>query len=133
MVSTLSTTQPAARRLVGNDAPIAPRTEVRVGGRVVAWADATVLPDPMGDTLDVHIECASGHQPPWARRLLVHDLLNRAERAGIAHLRLACPLGDIEIIDAVDEHCHPVAPRSAGSTCIVEGDLTGPLQPARAS
>ncbi|HEV7203808.1 MAG TPA: hypothetical protein VGN18_04315 [Jatrophihabitans sp.] len=117
-----------ARRPVGSGAPIAPRTEVRVSGRVVAWSSAKVVLDPAGDTLDVRIECTGGDQPPWARRLLVHDLLNRAQHAGISRVTLACPLGDVEIIDALNDHCQPVVARSAGTTCIVEADLKAPLR-----
>jgi len=111
------------RRQAGGDAPISPTTEIRAGDRVVARATTQALPDAIGPALSVHIECASGHQPPWARRLLVHDVLARAERAEVERVLVIIPLGDSEVLDALRAHCHDVVTRSAGSTCIVEARL----------
>lgn len=120
------------RRVAGGRAPIAPYTEVRAGGRAVARASTQLLPGPTGDTLNIHIDCEAGHQPPWARRLLVHDLLNRAGHAGIEQVLMVIPLGDVELVEALREHCEPVATRAAGSSCIVEARLVAPTRSRRA-
>lgn len=109
-----------ARTPPADRAPLAPCTEVRAGGRVVARATTQLVPGPAGDTLTIHIDREAGHQPPWARRLLMHDLLNRAGHAGIEHVLLVIPLGDVELVEAVREHADGVATRAAGSSCIVE-------------
>jgi len=40
------------------------------------------------------------------------------------HVQVALPLGDTEILDRVRERCHPDQVRAAGTTCLVEADLT---------
>lgn len=116
-------------RAPGPDAGIAPVTEVRAGGRVVARATTRLLP---GSALDIHMECAEGHQPPWARRLLLHDLLTRATRAGIERVTLTIPLGDAEIVDALSEHCGEFALRAAGENWLVTAEIRA-AQRVRAS
>jgi hypothetical protein len=111
------------RRNVGGGAAIAPHTEVRAGGRVVARATTELTAAPDGELLTIHVDCVSGGQPPWARRLLVHDLLNRAERAAITRILMVAPIGDTEILEVVREHCRDVTTRGAGSTCIVEARI----------
>lgn len=88
----------------------------------MAWA-TTRLPDTDGAMLTIHIDCVAGHQPPWARRLLVHDLLNRARQAGIRRVLLVVPLGDTEILDALREHCDTITTRAAGVSCILEAEI----------
>src|SRR5690349_5950621 len=104
VAATMTSERASAMRRPARDPRIAPRTEVRAGGRVVARATTATVPGTAGDTLAIRIECASGHQPPWARRLLVHDLLGRAKRAGVERVNLAIPPGDGEILDALREH-----------------------------
>ena len=130
MTRTRTTSDPeiAVRANVDSDVAIAPHTEVRAAGRVLANATTQLLPGPAGTTLNIHIECAAGHQPPRARRLLVHDLLNRAERARIDRVLMVIPLGDTEILDTLRERCRTMTTRSAGSTCIVEAEI-GPEMP----
>ncbi|HEV7205569.1 MAG TPA: hypothetical protein VGN18_13250 [Jatrophihabitans sp.] len=111
------------RRPFGRGAPIAPLTEVRAGGRVVARATARLQPGADRPALTIHIDCAAGHQPPWARRLLVHDLLNRAEQAGIARVSMVVPLGDTELFEALNEHCVTITTRAAGVSCILEAEI----------
>ena len=125
MTSSGTTTSPeiTIRRSIGSDAPLAPYTEVRAAGRVVAWATMQLLPGVGGMTLNIHLDCAAGHQPAWARRLLVHDLLRRAEHAGIHRVLMVIPLGDTEVLEALPAHFDSVTTRSAGASCIVEAEI----------
>lgn len=107
----------------GAHSPIEAHSEVRASGRVVAWADTEVRSDADGHHLGICIGIESGHQPPWARRLLVHDLLTRAAHQGLHRIEVALPLGDCEILDVVRSHSAHVDVRAAGSTCLVEADL----------
>lgn len=118
-----------AGRLLRGGAQIPPRTEVRAGGQVVAWAATQVQPGISEATVNIQVECAAGHQPAWARRLLVHDVLTRAEYAGCRRVVLVLPLGDTEILDALRQHCHPATTRAAGASCIVEGEFRTPFSP----
>lgn len=121
------------RRPSHTTAPIAPHTEVRAGGRIAAQATTAVLSDASGDILHIHLECAAGHQPPWARRLLVHDLLTRAEHAHIERVLVVLPLGDSEILDVLREHCRDLKSRPAGASCIVDAVIEPQRVRARAS
>lgn len=135
MTQTVKRTEPAlaVRRTFDGEAPISAHTAVRIGGRVVVEASTQLLPTADGDTLNIHIGCVAGHQPPWARRLLVHDLLDRAEHAGLHRVLMVVPLGDSEILDALREHCDHVSIRAAGSTCIVEAEIRCSTRQDRAS
>lgn len=123
----------AVRRTFDGEAPISAHSAVRIGGRVVAEATTQLLPSSDGDTLNIHIECVAGHQPPWARRLLVHDLLDRAGHAGLHRVLMVVPLGDSEILEALRGHCDHVSTRAAGSTCIVEAEIRPSSRRDRAS
>ncbi len=130
--------QAIAARRPSRDARIAPHTEVRAGGRVVARATTVPVPGSSGGILGIRIEGVSGHQPPWARRLLVHDLLSRARRAGVERVNLTIPAGDSEILDALHEHSDAFAIgsftiHSSDAERMVEIGLRPPVECARAS
>lgn len=99
---------------------------------MVAWATAQLLPGSPDATLNIHVDRAAGHHPAWARRLLVHDVLNRAERAGIHRVLMVVPLGDTEILEVLHEHSLTVTSRAAGASCIVEAEIGLPARTVRA-
>jgi hypothetical protein len=70
----------------------------------------------------LHIE--SGHLPVGTRTPLVDALLDSPEFRSCKHVQVALPLGDTEIFHRVRERCHPYEVRAAGTTCLVEADLT---------
>lgn len=130
--STTANSEMSVRRPIASDAPMAPRTEVRASGRVVAWATVQLLPGVHETTLNIHLDYAAGHQPTWARRLLVHHLLNRAEHAGIDRVLMVVPLGDTEVLEVLREHFAAITTRSAGASCIVEAEILPLSRTARA-
>jgi hypothetical protein len=129
--STTADPQVTVRWPTGSDAPMTPHAEVRAGGRVVASATVQLLPGVDETTLNIHIDCAAGHQPAWARRLLVHDLLNRAEHVGLHRVLMVVPLGDT-VLEVLRDHCDTITTRSAGVSCIVEAEITPPSRTVRA-
>jgi hypothetical protein len=106
---------------------ILPHAEVHADGRVAAWADSELVPTQDGNDVRIRLQVAGGHQPPWARRLLLHDALDRAASAHACHVMLTAPLGDPEILALIRERCTGVTTRSAGATCLIEADL--PIEP----
>jgi hypothetical protein len=90
-------------------------------GRCVATADVEFV-GRSAARASLHIE--SGHLPAGTRTRLVDALLDTPEVSSCKHLLVALPLGDTEILDRVRERCHPEEVRAAGTTCLVEADLT---------
>ena len=109
---------------------ILPHAEVHADGRVAAWADSELVPTQDGNDVRIRLQVAGGHQPAWARRLLLHDVLDRAASAHACHVTLTAPLGDPEILALIRERCTGVTTRSAGATCLIEADLETEQMPS---
>jgi len=90
-------------------------------GRCVATAEIQFVGQSAARA-SLHIE--SGHLPAGTRTRLVDALLDMPEFRSCKHVQVALPLGDTEILDRVRERCHPDQVRAAGTTCLVEADLT---------
>ena len=109
---------------------ILPHAEVHADGRVAAWADSELVPTQDGNDVRIRLQVAGGHQPTWARRLLLHDVLDRAASAHASHVTLTAPLGDAEILGLIRERCTGVTTRPAGATCLIEADLQTEQMPS---
>jgi hypothetical protein len=91
-------------------------------GRCVAAAYIEVV-DRSAVRASLHVE--SGHLPVGTRTRLVDAVLDTLAVSSCAHVQVALPLGDTEILNRVRERCDPGDVRAAGATCLVEADLAG--------
>lgn len=92
-------------------------------GRMVAWAT-------VGSRIDnqvfanVHIE--PGHLPLRTRELLIDRLMVVDFSLRSRHLELVLPMGDGELLDALNQQCDLVTIRPAGATCLVSANVGAP-------
>ena len=94
-------------------------------GRHVAAAEIEVV-DPSEVRASLHVE--PGHLPVGIRTRLVDAVLDAPEVSSCEHVQVALPVGDTEILDRVRERCDTGEVRAAGTTCLVEADLSGPAE-----
>ncbi len=96
---------------------------VEEDGHVFATAD--VHSDPDSGLVQAWLHVESGHLPPGTRTRLVDAVLDLPDLPTGAHLRAALPTGDAEILDRVRQRCSDVELRAAGSSCLLDGTLSG--------
>lgn len=108
-----------------------PRTEVHTDGQLVAWADTEFVPGRDGGELRLRLHIVGGHQPPWIRRLLIANALDRAAATEAHHLTVTAPLGDSQLLALIRDRCTHVTTRAAGATCLIEADFPGDPPPAQ--
>ncbi|MGI8879389.1 MAG: hypothetical protein ACR2KJ_02550 [Jatrophihabitans sp.] len=93
------------------------------GERVVTSAEITTSQTPHGTARAV-VHAESGHLDPGSRAALVDAVLDLPEVSASAHLQATVTLGDFETLQRLRERCSGVMTRAAGSTALVEADLT---------
>ena len=90
--------------------------------RLVAAADVRIDPDEGVVHADLHVE--AGHQRPGARSELVDAVLDQVNDASVQRVQATVPAGDAEMLQRLRDRCHDVETRPAGSTILVDGELT---------
>jgi hypothetical protein len=94
---------------------------IDAGRSHVAYADIR----PTSSHIELSIDVATGNPSPRLRSRLmdaVFDLdVMHTPRTLLANL----PLGDVDLLDRVAQHCANVHTRAAGSSCLVDGRLLG--------
>jgi hypothetical protein len=89
-------------------------------GRMVAWATVGLRTDNQVFA-NVHVE--PGHLPPGTREMLIDRLMMVVSSLTLRHLELVLPMGDGELLGALNQQCDRVAVRPAGATCLVSADV----------
>lgn len=99
------------------------RFDVIRGGYTLARCDCHL--DPRDHHLaHVRISVSVG-APAEVRREIVDRVLGRAAAIRADRLQLSLPLGD-ELITLIEGRCHNVRIRPAGSTCLIDAEITSP-------
>ena len=87
----------------------------------LAYADIR----PTRSSVELSIDVATGNPSRRLRRRLIDAVFDldimRTPRTLLATL----PLGDVDLLDGVAQHCAGVHTRSAGCSCLVDGRLLG--------
>ena len=87
----------------------------------VAYAD--VLPTYF--TVELSIDVATGNPSPRLRRRLIDAVFDLDVMRTPRTLLATLPLGDVDLLDDVAQHCVNVHTRAAGHSCLVDGRLLG--------
>jgi hypothetical protein len=104
------------------------RVEIKKEDQTVAAAEVTPLEHPEG-TVRTSLLPSSGPPVPGSRASLVDAVLDHPAVQGSDRLEATVPLGDTESLDRLRERMGEVVTRPAGSTALVDGDIT-PARPA---
>jgi hypothetical protein len=99
------------------------RVEIKDEDQTVAAAEVTPLDDPEG-TVRTSFLPASGPPPPGSRASLVDAVMDLPEVRGSSRLEATVPLGDAESLERLRERTDQAVTRAAGSTALVDGDIT---------
>ena len=87
----------------------------------IAFADIR----PTSSSIEISIDVGAGNP---SRRLRSH-LLDAVFDLDVMHttsvLLATLPLGDVDLLDGVAQHCAGVHTRAAGHSCLVDGRLLG--------
>src|SRR6476661_3181351 len=73
----------------------------------------------------VSIDVATGNPSPRLRRRLIDAVFDLDVMRTPRTLLAALPLGDVDLLDDVAQHCVNVHTRAAGHSCLVDGRLLG--------
>src|SRR5262245_39278533 len=85
----------------------------------IAYAD--IRPSSFG--VELNIDVAAGNPSPSLRRRLIDVVFDLDVMRTPRTLLAALPLGDVDLLDGVVQHCASVHTRSAGHSCLVDGRL----------
>ena len=94
---------------------------VDAGPYRVAYADVR----PTGSTVELSIDVAAGNPSPRLRRCLIAAVFDLDVMRTPRTLLATLPLGDVDLLDDVAQHCVNVHTRAAGHSCLVDGRLVG--------
>ena len=75
--------------------------------------------------VELTIDVAAGNPSAGLRRRLVDVVFDLDVMHTPRTLLAALPLGDVDLLDGVAQHCASVHTRSAGHSCLVDGRLLG--------
>ena len=87
----------------------------------IAYADIR----PSCSSVELSIDIAPGNPSPGLRRRLIDAVFDLDVMGTPRTILAALPLGDVDLLDCVAEHCASVQTRSAGCSCLVDGRLLG--------
>jgi len=76
-------------------------------------------------SVELSIDIAPGNPSPRLRRRLIDAVFDLDIMCTPRNILAALPLGDVDLLDCVAEHCGSVHTRSAGCSCLVDGRLLG--------
>jgi hypothetical protein len=87
----------------------------------IAYADVR----PTCSTVELSIDVAMGNAAPRLRRRLIDAVFDLDVMRTPRTLLATLPLGDVDLLDDVAQHCVNVHTRAAGHSCLVDGRLVG--------
>lgn len=87
----------------------------------IAYADIR----PTCSSVELSIDIAPGNPSPCLRRRLIDAVFDLDIMCTPRTILAALPLGDVDLLDCVAQHCASVHTRSAGCSCLVDGRLLG--------
>ena len=87
----------------------------------VAYADIR----PSRASVELSIDVAAGNPSPRLRSRLIDAVFDLDVMRTPRTLLATLPLGDVDLLDAVAQHCVNVHTRAAGCSCLVDGRLLG--------
>ena len=87
----------------------------------VAYADIR----PSYSSVELSIDIAPGNPSPRLRRRLIDAVFDLDIMCTPRTILAALPLGDVDLLDCVAQHCASLHTRSAGCSCLVDGRLLG--------
>jgi hypothetical protein len=87
----------------------------------IAYADIR----PTSSTIELSIDVATGNPSPRLRSRLIDAVFDLDVMHTPATLLATLPLGDVDLLDGVAQHCADIAIRAAGGSCLVDGHLLG--------
>jgi hypothetical protein len=87
----------------------------------IAYAD--IRPSCSG--VELSIDVATGNPSSHLRRRLIDVVFDLDVMRTPRTLLATLPLGDVDLLDGVAQHCASVHTRSAGHSCLVDGRLLG--------
>jgi hypothetical protein len=97
-----------------------PSTHIHVPGPPDQPVRASAELDETDETVKVQFTVIGGHVAPGERRKVLEEVFALPQLADRRHLRASLPLGDVELLQGVHEHCSHVHTRAAGATCLVD-------------
>src|SRR5258708_21954434 len=87
----------------------------------IAYADVR----PTCSSVELSIDVATGNASPRLRRRLIDAVFDLDVMRTPRILLATLPLGDVDLLDDVAQHCVNVHTRAAGHSCLVDGRLVG--------
>jgi hypothetical protein len=87
----------------------------------VAYADIR----PTSSNIELSIDVATGNPSPRLRSCLIGAVFDLDVMHTPGTLLATLPLGDVDLLDGVAQHCADIHIRAAGSSCLVDGRLLG--------
>jgi hypothetical protein len=87
----------------------------------IAYADVR----PTCSSVELSIDVATGNPSPRLRRRLIDAVFGLDVMRTPRTLLATLPLGDVDLLDDVAQHCVTVHTRAAGHSCLVDGRLVG--------
>ena len=87
----------------------------------IAYADIR----PSCSSVELSIDIAPGNPSPRLRRRLIDAVFDLDVMRTPRTLLATLPLGDVDLLDDVAQHCVNVHTRAAGHSCLVDGRLVG--------
>jgi hypothetical protein len=94
---------------------------VDAGPYHIAYADIR----PTSSSVELSIDVATGNPSPRLRRRLIDAVFDLDVMRTPRTLLATLPLGDVDLLDGVAQHCASVHTRAAGCSCLVDGRLLG--------
>jgi hypothetical protein len=101
-------------------------TELNLSGRSVSVCNdgrtlaAAEIADH-GAAVFLQFRVGAGPLPSTVRQQLIEATFNAPELKTDRPIKAALPLGDIELLEALRQHCRDVHVRAAGASCLVDG------------
>jgi hypothetical protein len=103
---------------------------VAINGHEVASAE--VITEDRA-TVRVGFRVEAGHLPVALRPRLVDAVFALPTVRSRSRVQAAVALGDVDLIEAIRNHCAAMVSHAAGCTCVIEGDISQPpAEPAGA-
>ena len=87
----------------------------------IAYADVR----PTRSSVELSIDVATGNPSPRLRHRLIDAVFDLDVMRTPRTLLATLPLGDVDLLDDVAQHCVNVHTRAAGHSCLVDGRLVG--------
>ena len=80
---------------------------------------------PTSSSIELSIDVSTGNPSPRLRSRLIEAVFELDVMHAPTTLLATLPLGDVDLLDGVAQHCVNVHTRPAGGSCLVDGRLLG--------